>query len=234
MARLALIGGHGVVRASAGSSARRSEHGGVPLLESDTAVCLERHGLETFTPAHRLEHVRNLDALVAAGCDRVLGLSSVGSLRSDWPVGTLVAPDDFFAPAINPTRFDDARGHSVPGFDPIWRAYVLDAWSRHASSPLIDGGVYAQTTGPRFETPAEVRALARDADVVGMTAAAECILAAEAGLAYATVCVVDNLANGLEPSRLTVEEYTAGVAANRARLVADVTAVLPALAEPAR
>ena len=45
--------------------------------------------------------------------------------------------------------------------------------------------MYAQTLGPRFETPAEVRALARVADMVGMTIAAEAVLAGEAALAYA-------------------------------------------------
>ncbi|MGZ8733893.1 MAG: MTAP family purine nucleoside phosphorylase [Acidimicrobiia bacterium] len=230
MSKLALIGGHGVMRTAASASAKRVERAGVPLLETDDAVWLERHGLDAFTPAHQLDHVRNLDALVAAGCDRVIALSSVGSLRGDWPVGTVVAPDDFFALGINPSRFDDARGHSIPGFDPAWRAELIAVWTRAASSPLVDGGVYAQTRGPRFETPAEVRALARDADLVGMTIASECIVAGESGLAYAAVCVVDNLANGLEPTRLTMEEYAAGAEANRERIVTDVGAVIPVLA----
>lgn len=204
------------------------------MLETDAAVWLERHGLDTFTPAHRLDHVRNLDALAAAGCDRVVALSSVGSLRTDWPVGTVVSPDDFFAPGTCPSRFNDARGHSVPGFDLAWRAEVVSVWSGATSTPLIDGGVYGQTSGPRLETPAEVRALARDADIVGMTVASECIVAAETGLAYAVVCVVDNLANGLEPTRLTMEEYAVGAAANRDRLVADVEAVIPLLARSNR
>jgi 5'-methylthioadenosine phosphorylase len=175
--------------------------------------------------------VRNLDALVAAGCDRIIAISSTGSLRTDWPVGTIVAPDDFYAPNVNPSRFDDARGHSIPGFDAEWRAELISAWTRVTDTELIDGGVYAQTTGPRFETPAEVRALARVADVVGMTIASECVVARESGLAYAAVCVVDNLANGLEPTNLTMEEYAAGAEANRARIVAGVGAVIPALAD---
>ncbi len=38
---------------------------------------------------------------------------------------------------------------------------------------------------------------AQHADVVGMTMASECVVAGELGLAYASVCVVDNLANGV-------------------------------------
>jgi 5'-methylthioadenosine phosphorylase len=146
----------------------------------------------------------------------------------------MVAPYDFYAPQVNPTFHDDAHGHQVPGFDPAWRALVLATWQETAGSTLVDGGVYAQTTGPRFETPAEVRALGAHADIVGMTLAAELILAGEAGLAYAAVCVVDNLANGLATEQLTLAEFHAGVEANRNQLVADLRLVIPRLAERPR
>ena len=37
--------------------------------------------------------------------------------------------------------------------------------------------------------------------MVGMTLAAETVLAGEAALAYAAVCTIDNLANGVSPTR---------------------------------
>ena len=95
---------------------------------------------------------------------------------------------------------------------------------------LRDGGVYWQTIGPRFETPAEIRLLAAHADVVGMTVASECVLARELGLAYAAVCVVDNLANGVGDHPLTIEEFERGKAANRDRLLGALGAVVPELA----
>ena len=73
---------------------------------------------------------------------------------------------------------------------------MIEAWEAGGQAPR-DGGVYWQTIGPRFETPAEIRLIAPHADVVGMTIASECILAGELGLEYAALCVVDNLANGL-------------------------------------
>ena len=94
--------------------------------------------------------------------------------------------------------------------------------------------MYAQTVGPRFETPAEVRSLARDADIVGMTIASECILAREAGLAYAVVCMVDNAANGADDVALTLEDLHRNVEANRHQLLADVNAVLPHLVASGR
>jgi 5'-methylthioadenosine phosphorylase len=198
----------------------------VHVRDAGVVLALGRHGTDRARPAHRIDHVANLAAVAELGCDRVLALASTGSLRLDWPVGTVVMPDDFFAPWATPSRYDDTRGHRVPGFDPVWRTQVRDAWRDACPTPVIDGGVYVQTTGPRFETPAEVRFLATIGDVVGMTIASECIVAAEFDLAYAVVCVVDNVANGLADETLTIDEFQAGVASNREQLVADLRRVV--------
>lgn len=236
--RLGLIVGHSFADLDLGRPARRvpvdvvSPRGParITLLDLGDAVVCSRHGLDDFRPAHLVDHHANLAALAAAGCDRVLALGSVGSLRADWPVGTVVVPDDLFSPLVTPSWFDDARGHRVLGFDAVWRAEVLAAWRAHDPA-VVDGGIYAQTTGPRFETPAEIRFLATVADVVGMTVAAEAFLAGEVGLAHAAVCVVDNLANGIAATPLTEAEFRAGVAANEQRVRATLTTVLPSLTE---
>ena len=225
-----MIGGTGVRDSAFGADAEPATVDGVALLDAGNLVILQRHGLGAYVAPHEIDHVANLQALAAAGCDRVLALSSTGSLRVDWAVGTVVCPDDFYAPQVNVTAHRDASSHTVPGFDPGWRARVLATWAERTATPIVDGGVYTQTRGPRFETPAEVRALARVGDLVGMTLAAECILSRELGLAYAAVCVVDNLANGLAADPLTVAEFEAAVDANRVRLLADLDAVLPELA----
>lgn len=233
--RLAIIGGHSILgseyaadgkRVDADAGAGRS----VGVLDCGAHVVLQRHGLDHYTPAHLVRHVDNLTAVAALGCDRVLALSSVGGLRTDVGVGVFLAPDDFIALHTSVSAFDDARGHRVPGFDRAWRARVVENWKRTATVELRDGGVYWQTFGPRFETPAEIRYIARFADVVGMTVASECVIAAELGLAYTAVCVVDNLANGVGPSELTVEEFEAGKAANRAAVIASLDALVPELA----
>ena len=223
------------VEGSVSTSLVPTELGPVRVHDTGHAAIVYRHHAtdDGYCPAHRIDHRRTIAALCSAGCNRVLALASVGSLRG-WPVGTLVAPFDFFAPAVNPSFFDDARGHSIPGFDQRWRDRLLHTWTQVTTTTLLDGGVYAQTTGPRFETPAEVRMLAAHADIVGMTVASECILAREAGLAYAAVCSVDNLGNGLDDTDLTTDVFHQGVAANRAQLVADVRALLPHLATTSR
>ena len=225
--RLAIIGGHSILGSQYASDGRR-----VGLaLDCGTHVVVQRHGLDQYTPAHRVRHADNLAAVAALGCDRVLALSSVGGLRRDVAVGTFLAPDDFIALHTSVSSFDDARGHRVPGFDRPWRARVVDVWKRvDLPVALRDSGVYWQTFGPRFETPAEIRYISQFADVVGMTVASECVLAAELGLAYAAVCVVDNLANGIGDHELTVDEFEAGKAANRAAVIESLDALVPELA----
>ena len=95
----------------------------------------------------------------------------------------------------------------MPGFDrEPGASEVLTAWEAWGTTALHDGGVYWQTNGPRFETPAEIRLIAAHADLVGMTMASECIVAGELGLPYAAICVVDNLANGIAAELLSTEK----------------------------
>ncbi len=224
--RLAIIGGHSILGSQYAADGQRI---GVAL-DCGTHVVVQRHGLDHYRPAHLVRHADNLAAVAALGCDRVLALSSVGGLRRDVGVGTFLAPDDFIALHTSVSSFDDARGHRVPGFDRPWRARLVDEW-RRVDPPvtLREGGVYWQSFGPRFETPAEIRYISQFADVVGMTVASECVLAAELGLAYAAICVVDNLANGVGDHELTVDEFEAGKAANRAAVIESLDALVPAL-----
>lgn len=203
----------------------------VEAVDAGDLVALPRHGFDRSIPAHLVDHRANIRALCELGCDRVLALGSAGSLDQDLHVGTFICPEDFYAPAANESFYRDPRGHSVPGFDPEWRLIVISAWGSLTDTEVVDGGIYAQTLGPRYETPTEVRALGRWADFVGMTIASEAILAGEAGLAYAAVCTIDNLANGVSDTRLTVDEYRRGRDRTGRKLISCLEFVLPALAK---
>ncbi|MGH2954250.1 MAG: hypothetical protein ACRDK9_09550 [Solirubrobacterales bacterium] len=199
-------------------------------------VALARHpggtgmdGSEIYALPHQIDHGHNVRQLRQAGCDRVLAIGSVGGLREELAPGTFVCPDDFIAlDAPAATQLTGVGAHRVPGFDPDWRATVVGAFAA-AGTELVDGGVYWQANGPRLETPAEIRLIATHADVIGMTIASECVAAGELGVRYAAVCVVDNLANGVGETQLTLEELEAGRARNAATLDAALAAVLPAL-----
>lgn len=194
------------------------------------AVVLHRHGTGgAYVLPHRIDHAANLRSLAAQGCDRVLAIGSVGSLHPGLAVGSFVCPHDFIALQTTVTVFGDARGHATPGFDPAWREAVLAGWRESGAGDPRDRGVYWQTNGPRFETPAEIGLIAAHADLVGMTLASECVVAGELGLRYAAICVVDNLANGIEAEPLSPAEVEHHREANATHLREALDAVLPKL-----
>ena len=191
---------------------------------------LQRHGeASAYVLPHRIDHVANLRALADAGCDRALALGSVGALKPELGPGTFVCLDDFIALDADPvTALEGPDAHRVPGFDAGWREEVLTAFAQ-ADPALRDGGVYWQARGPRLETPAEIRLAATHADVIGMTIATECVVAGELGIRYAAVCVVDNFANGVSDTELSMDELERHRAGNRATLQAALAQALPVL-----
>ncbi len=205
----------------------------VPVLDCGEFLFLPRHGMEHYIPPHVIDHVANMRALDQLGCDRIVAIGSVGSLKPEIPVGSFVCPDDFIALHVGTSAFDDERGHGVPGFHYGWRRHVVARWREWTNVDLSTHGVYWQSVGPRLETPAEVRLIADHADIVGMTIASECVVAGELHIRYASICVVDNLANGLD-KHLTMERLDAGRATNRDSLDDALRAVIPPLAEEVR
>jgi purine nucleoside phosphorylase len=217
--------------------------GSAGLATGDGVVAIDRHGsgeteegsgpmVEPYRLPHLIDHEANLRRLLDAGCDRVLGISSVGGLRPDLLPGSYVLPDDFIALDVPPvTTHSGPEAHRVAEFDPSWRREVVDAF--RDATEIVDGGVYWQTSGPRLETPAEVRMIAQHAHIVGMTVGSECVVAGELGLRYAALCVVDNLANGVAGQGLTASEVRQGQAEHRRELEAVLASALGALAQPA-
>jgi 5'-methylthioadenosine phosphorylase len=226
--RLAIAEGHGVLAGALAADAElvtvEVPGGHVTVLDAGAFVLVPRHGMRDDVPPHLVDHLANVHAALASGCDRMLALSSTGGLRRELAVGSLLAPDDVIALGV------ESPLAGVPAFSAEWRREVLAAWARApAAPPLGDGGVYWQTRGPRFETSAEIRVLAAYADVVGMTVASELFAAQHLGIAYAAICVVDNLANGVGDAPLTVDEYVEGTRATHVPVVAGFRGLLSEL-----
>lgn len=189
-------------------------HGPVPLLVGETFVFLPRHGSGTpYRPPHRIPHHAHVLALEALGVRRAVGLYSVGGLRPAFVPGTVLIPDDYLSMHPPPTFVEDERLHQVPLLDSHLRT-VMARIAVRTGAVVRDGGVYAETRGPRFETRAEVRFLGQHAHVVGMTGASEATLLQERGIAFGMLAIVDNLAHGVGESPLSMEAYEARRRAN--------------------
>ena len=200
MSRVGVIGGSGVLEIElfAGLKKREvpTEYGRVIVEEGDAGlVFLQRHGTPPLPP-HRLNHRANILALKECEVEYIVAINSTGSLKKDLPPGSLLLPDDYFNPWAIKTFFDDRLEFITPSLSQKVRRAVVVA-AAELEVELVDRGTYIQTTGPRFETQSEVRVLSGWGEVVGMTMANEATLACELGLEYASICLIDNYANGV-------------------------------------
>lgn len=195
---------------------------------SDGAIVIQRHGAENSIPPHKINHRANLFAAQQMGV-YAFALGSTGSLEPEIPPGSLAFPDDIFAPFhFDTISSDEERLHAIPSFDSDLRFAVMETFEL-AEIEFVDGGIYAQTRGPRFETPAEITWYADYASFVGMTCASELMIASELLLPYVLLVSVDNWGNGLGPKPLTMEEFMEGTMKNHGRLVSVLSIVLPEL-----
>ncbi|MDI9569249.1 MAG: MTAP family purine nucleoside phosphorylase [Pseudomonadota bacterium] len=176
------------------------------LVAQDIAF-LPRHGGDPrrYIPPHHIDHPANFAALKSLGVREVIGINSTGSLKEALPPGTLAVPDDFIMLHPGPSALSTSAAHITPGLCEEVRGKWLAA-AAACGVTAVDGGVYWQTAGPRFETKAEIRLMSQAADLVGMTMAAEAIVARELEMDYASLCSVDNYAHGLGDSELTMEQ----------------------------
>lgn len=210
---LAIIGGSGLTQLSSLELIRREvvrtaygEPSGALTfgrIGAQPVVFLARHGYGHTIPPHEVNYRANIAALQSVGVARIVSVASVGGIRIDLGPGTLLVPhqiiDYTWGRTVSFGEGSDAPVTHIDFTDPYdakLRAALLAA--AHAiGEPIVDGGVYATTQGPRLETAAEINRLERDgADVVGMTGMPEASLAREAGLAYAAIAVVANFAAG--------------------------------------
>ncbi len=183
---------------------------GVADLLCGDIVMLMRH--QGGIPPHRINFRANLAALALSGVDRIVAFGSSGSLKPAIVPGSLMIPTDYASVSDIPSIHDHAIEHVRPELSQD----LAKKLSALVPSARL-GGVYVQTRGPRIETEAEVRKLARYADIVGMTVASEATLACELGIDFAALCTIDNYANGLGGDVLTYEHILETSKAHRLR-----------------
>jgi xanthosine phosphorylase len=194
---------------------------GVPV------ACLQgrRHVYEGGDPGAMRGPVR---ALQAAGAEALFVTNAAGSLDADVGPGSLMAISDHINMlGVNPLTGpnDDEVGPRFPSlrdaYDPDLRT-VLHTAATALGIPLAEG-VYLATSGPSFETPAEIRAFRTlGADAVGMSTVPEVILARHAGLRVVAVSAITNLAEGMGGEALSHEQtlkYANAAAGDLTRLI---------------
>jgi 5'-methylthioadenosine phosphorylase len=210
---IAIIGGSGLTQLANLEITRRQivrtpygEPSGpltIGRIGGNEVVFLARHGYGHTLAPHEINYRANLWALHNRGATRVIAVCTVGGIAANLGAGVIAVPDQiidytwgrvstYFEGAEQPVTHIDF----TEPYDADTRQMAIAA-AAAAGVPVVDGGTYAATQGPRLETKAEIDRLERDgATMVGMTGMPEAALARELKLPYAALAVVVNPAAG--------------------------------------
>lgn len=180
---------------------------------------LARHGEGHSVPPHRVNYRANLWALHSLGARRVVGVNAVGGIREDMGPRVVAVPDQIIDYTHGRyTSFCDVDGAEVKHVDfsepytESLRQALLAAAGR-AGVPVVAGGCYGATQGPRLETRAEIARMRRDGcDLVGMTGMPEAVLARELDIDYACIALIANWAAGCgDEAEISLDEIFANL-----------------------
>ena len=148
------------------------------------------------------------------GVKTLIVTNAAGGVNLGYHPGELMVIGDIFSmtaqnPLIGPNL--DAFGPRFPdmscAFDKELRALAHECANEQGFA--LREGVYAQMTGPTYETPAEIRMLRTlGADAVGMSTVPEVIVARHGGMRVLGISCITNMAAGILDQPLTHAEVT--------------------------
>ena len=148
------------------------------------------------------------------GVKTLIVTNAAGGVNLSYHPGDLMVIGDMFSmtaqnPLIGPNL--DAFGPRFPdmscAFDKELRALAHECANEQGFA--LREGVYAQMTGPTYETPAEIRMLRTlGADAVGMSTVPEVIVARHGGMRVLGISCITNMAAGILDQPLNHAEVT--------------------------
>lgn len=180
-------------------------------IEGKPIAFLPRHGKGHRYLPSEVNNRANIYALKKIGVTHIVSISAVGSLKHELPPGSAVIPNQILD--FTHSRKESFLGDGVVGHisfaDPfcpelqscLENALKLENVPFHKEKTLVT------IPGPRFNTRAEsIMCKNLGADIVGMTAVPESILAREAEIPYATLAFVTDYDSWrVEEKPVTVE-----------------------------
>ncbi len=148
------------------------------------------------------------------GVKTLIVTNAAGGVNLGYHPGELMVIGDIFSmtaqnPLIGPNL--DVFGPRFPdmscAFDKELRALAHECANEQGFA--LREGVYAQMTGPTYETPAEIRMLRTlGADAVGMSTVPEVIVARHGGMRVLGISCITNMAAGILDQPLNHAEVT--------------------------
>ena len=170
-----------------------------------TSVLVQR-GRTHYYEGYSLEDVTfSVRVFALLGVKTLLVTNASGAIDPALSAGDLVLITDH----INTVGMNPLRGPNLERLGPRFpdmsatysrRLRTLTKQVAQEKGIVLKEGVYCMTSGPSYETPAEIRAYRTlGASLVGMSTVPEVIAAAHAGLEVLGISCATNLAAGVNP-----------------------------------
>lgn len=172
------------------------------------------------------------------GAEILFLTNAAGGVNTSFHAGDLMLIRDHISafapnPLIGPNI--DELGPRFPDMSRVYDRELqkLIAGRAKENHIYLQEGVYAQMTGPSYESPAEIRMLRMlGCDAVGMSTVVEAIAANHMGMRICGVSCISNLAAGMSENPLShkeVQEAADMAAPNFKRLVTEAVKGMAAL-----
>ncbi len=150
--------------------------------------------------------------MAGLGAKTLFLTNSAGGINTGFKPGDLMLIEDQItsfvpSPLIGPNV--DEWGDRFPSMNMVYDRELRDKIDQAAKDCVIDmkKGVYIQTTGPAYETPAEIKMFRQfGADAVGMSTTVEATVAIHMGMKVCGISCITNVAGGSETVALSHEE----------------------------
>jgi 5'-methylthioadenosine phosphorylase len=246
MARVGIIGGTGLYDMetfTAREEVRMETPFGAPSdavilgkIRGNDVAFISRHGRGHRLLPSEVPYRANIWALKMLGCERVVSVSAVGSMKESIKPGMLVFAHQFIDRTWrrDSTFFGDGVVAHVAFADPVCPVIrnMLAHVARIEGFEHQDGGTYLCMEGPQFSTFAESMSYrALGIDVIGMTNLPEAKLAREAELCYATIALAtDYDCWNMQAESVTVEAVVRTLEENVSKAKRVLEQLVPALA----
>jgi len=181
-----------------------------------------------FYEGHSMEKVvYPIKVMKKLGIKTLIVTNAAGSVNKTFESGDLmVITDHLNFMGTNPLigANDDSLGTRFPDMSEVYKKYLIEIAQKSGEELglKLQKGIYAASTGPSYETPAEVNMFRTlGADAVGMSTVPEAMVANYCGIDVLGISCISNPAAGLNGSKLSHQEVieTTNIAKDKFQLL---------------
>ncbi len=190
-------------------------------------------GRNHFYEGHSMSEVTYpVKVMKCLGVKTLILTNAAGAVNESYrPADLMIITDHINNLGTNPLigPNDDTLGERFPDMSEVYKKDLIKLAEKCADKLCIDiqKGVYWASTGPSYETPAEINMIRMlGADAVGMSTVPEAIVANYCGMNVLGISCISNAASGVSDAKLSHEEVIETTNKAKSRFKALVLEIL--------